>query len=298
MQNYHTPVLLKESIEALDIHSNGTYVDATFGGGGHSAEILKKMKGGKLFGFDQDSDATQNIISDERFVFINQNFRHLKKMLRVNGISEVDGMLADLGISSYQVDTTGRGFSFRLGGPLDMRMDKSLSLTAEDILNSYDSERLQKIFGEYGEVRNAKTLAETIVTGRNRNEIETVEAFTELISPVIRGNRTRYMSQVFQALRIEVNDELQALKEFLEQSLSVLKQGGKLVVISYHSLEDRLVKNFMRFGNFTGEAEKDFYGKEEKHFRLITKKPISPTEGEIKNNSRAHSARLRAAEKL
>lgn len=298
MTNYHVPVLLEECIDGLNIKQDGKYVDATFGGGGHSKAILKRLKEGKLYGFDQDADAAHNAIKDERFIFINQNFRHLKKMMRIQGVSQADGILADLGISSYQVDTADRGFSHRFTGSLDMRMDKNLQLTAEDVVNSYDQQQLQKVFGEYGEVRNARTLAQAITAARNENEIETIEHFMEVISPLIKGNRHRYLSQVFQALRIEVNDELNALREFLEQSMEVLKSGGRLVVISYHSLEDRIVKNFIRFGNITGEPKKDFFGQEEKHFKVINKKPIEPGEEEIKRNPRARSARLRIAEKI
>jgi 16S rRNA (cytosine1402-N4)-methyltransferase len=296
--SYHVPVLLHECVDGLNVKHDGIYVDATFGGGGHSRELLKKIKAGKLIGFDQDTDAMRNSLTDERFTLISQNFRHLKKMLRIKGIDQVDGILADLGISSYQVDTASRGFAHRMEGPLDMRMDKSVQLTAEDIVNSYDQARLQKIFSEYGEVRNARTLAQAITEARNENEIETTEELLTVISPVIRGGRNRYLSQVFQALRIEVNDELNALKEFLEQGKEVLKTGGRLAVITYHSLEDRIVKNFFRYGNTKGEPEKNFFGKEEKHFSIITKKPIEPSPREMKNNPRAHSARLRIAEKI
>ena len=298
MSPYHIPVLLKESIEGLDINPGGTYVDATFGGGGHSSFILKRLKQGHLYAFDQDEEAKKNVPEDERFVFIDQNFRNIKKMLRAYGVTETDGIIADLGISSHQVDTPKRGFAHRLNGDLDMRMDNRSTLTAEEVVNSYDQEQLQKIFGEYGEVRNARTLAKLICESRNANDIENIETFIEVISPVIKGNRNRYLSQVFQALRIEVNDELSSLKDFLGQTIELLKKGGRLVMITYHSLEDRIVKNFMRYGTTTGEADKDFFGKEKKYFRLITKKAVEPGEEEIEHNPRARSAHLRIAEKI
>ncbi|MBA2421934.1 MAG: 16S rRNA (cytosine(1402)-N(4))-methyltransferase RsmH, partial [Chitinophagales bacterium] len=225
-------------------------------------------------------------------------FRHMKNMLRLNGITSADGILADLGISSYQIDTAERGFAHRLQGPLDMRMNKSLQHNAEDILNSYDHQQLQHMFGEYGQVRNARTLANTISAARNRQEIETIEDFIKVITPVIKGNHNKYLSQVFQALRIEVNDELNALKEFLEQAKEILETGGRLVVISYHSLEDRIIKNFIRHGNTMATPDKDPFGGVKKHFKAINKKPIIPGEDEIKKNNRAHSARMRIAEKV
>ncbi|MGB3073968.1 MAG: 16S rRNA (cytosine(1402)-N(4))-methyltransferase RsmH [Chitinophagales bacterium] len=297
MSGYHVPVMLKECIEGLSIQPGGIYVDVTFGGGGHSKAILEKIKHGKLIAFDQDIDVTANLIRDERFVFINQNFKHMKRMLRVNGIGEVDGILADLGVSSFQIDTEERGFAHRLDGPLDMRMDKSAALTAEEVVNAYASSQLQRIFGEYGEVRNARTLAIHIAEARFTKRIDTIGKFITAIAPVIKGNQNRYLSQVFQALRMEVNDELAVLQDFLEQSKQLLKSGGRLVVLSYHSVEDRIVKNFMRHGNNSGEAIKDFFGKEEKHFRLINKKPMEASEQEVKENPRSHSARLRIAEK-
>ena len=295
---FHEPVLLKESIEGLQIRENGIYVDATFGGGGHSKAILEKLEIGKLFAFDQDEEAAKNVVKDDRVVFINQNFRHLKKMLRVQGISKVDGILADLGISSYQVDSGHRGFAHRLEGKLDMRMDQQQEKNAATILNEYNEISLQKIFSEYGEVRNARTLAEKIVEERKEKRFDSIEAFLKVIESCIRGNRNRYLSQVFQALRIEVNDELNALKEFLTQTIEALNQGGRLAVISYHSLEDRLVKNFMRSGNAEGELQKDSFGNAEMVFKVITKKPIEASEEEIKKNPRARSAKLRMAEKI
>lgn len=297
MSAYHVPVLLEESVAGLNIQQDGTYVDVTFGGGGHSKAIIEKLNEGMLIAFDQDIDAAANKLNDDRLIFINQNFKHLKRMLRVHGITEVDGILADLGISSYQVDTSERGFAHRFEGPLDMRMDKSGSLTAEDILNAYAPSQLQRIFGMYGEVRNARTLAQVIADARVNGRIESVGRLLEVIAPAIKGNRNRYLSQVFQALRMEVNDELAVLADFLEQSKQVLKTGGRLVVISYHSIEDRLVKNFIRHGNATGEPVKDFFGREEKYFHSLTKKPVEPSAAEIGNNPRAHSARLRIAER-
>ena len=297
MSAYHVPVLLEESVAGLNIQQDGTYVDVTFGGGGHSKAIIEKLNEGMLIAFDQDIDAAANRINDDRLIFINQNFKHLKRMLRVHGITEVDGILADLGISSYQVDTSERGFAHRFEGPLDMRMDKSGSLTAEDILNAYAPSQLQRIFGMYGEVRNARTLAQVIADARVNGRIDSVGRLLEVIEPAIKGNRNRYLSQVFQALRMEVNDELAVLADFLEQSRQVLKTGGRLVVISYHSIEDRLVKNFIRHGNAAGEPVKDFYGREEKYFHSLTKKPVEPSAAEIENNPRAHSARLRIAER-
>ena len=297
MPAYHVPVLLEESIAGLNIQPEGTYVDVTFGGGGHSRAILEKLQGGRLIAFDQDIDAAANRLDDDRLIFINQNFKHLKRMLRVHGITEVDGILADLGISSYQVDTADRGFAHRLEGPLDMRMDKSGSLTAEAILNDYAPIQLQRIFGMYGEVRNARTLAQVIADARVAARIDSVDRLIEVIAPVVKGNRNRYLSQVFQALRMEVNDELAVLADLLEQSKQVLKTGGRLAVISYHSIEDRMVKNFIRYGNTSGEPVKDFFGREEKHFHAVSKKPVEPTMEEIKRNPRAHSARLRVAER-
>ena len=294
---YHEPVLLQECMEGLRIQPDGIYVDATFGGGGHSRAILEKLRHGKLFAFDQDEEAAKNVMKDERLVFINQNFRYLKKMLRVQGVTKVEGILADLGISSYQVDSSHRGFAHRLEGTLDMRMDQQSEKTAAKILNQYDAPSLQKMFSDYGEVRNAKTLAGRIVEVRRERDIESTGEFIDAIESCIRGNRHRYLSQVFQALRIEVNDEVNALGEFLQQTSEVLNAGGRLAVISYHSLEDRPVKNFMRYGNMAGLDEKDFFGNTEKVFRVITKKPIEATEAEIKRNPRARSARLRVAEK-
>lgn len=298
MSAYHVPVLLKESLEGLNIRPGGVYVDVTYGGGGHSSAILEKIKDGTLIAFDQDMDAAKNLSKDGRVIFINQNFKHLKRMLRVHGMEKVDGILADLGVSSFQIDTEARGFAHRLKGPLDMRMDKRTALTAAEIINRYAPTELQRIFSAYGEVRNARTLALHIVAARTSGAIETIEQFIETIAPVIKGNRNRYLSQVFQALRMEVNDELAVLEDFLEQSKQVLKPGGRLVMITYHSIEDRIVKNFIRFGNTSGAAVKDFYGKEEKVFRSILKKPVEAGEEEVSRNPRSRSARLRVAEKI
>ncbi len=300
MENsYHMPVMFQQCIDGLNIQPSGTYVDVTFGGGGHSKEILKHLeKDGKLVAFDQDEDALQNDINDDRFLLINQNFRYLRNNLRMHNIASVDGILADLGVSSHQFDVAERGFSTRFDAELDMRMDRSSGLTAKMVINTYAEEDLHKIFGMYGELQNAKSLAKTIVTARLNAPINTITDLKSAIASLIpRGKEHKYLAQVFQALRIEVNQELEALKDFLLQTESTLKTGGRLVVMSYHSLEDRLVKNFMAKGKFSGEVEKDFYGNHEKPFDLIAKKPIGATEEEIQNNSRARSARLRIAVK-
>lgn len=296
--SYHDPVLLKESIDALNVKENGIYVDATFGGGGHSRLILQKLGAkGHLFGFDQDEDVLPNVPKNERFTFVHHNFKYLKKFLKLNGIAQVDGILADLGVSSYQLDKADRGFSFRFDAGLDMRMNQQGEITASDILNTYDAEALQNVFSLYGEVRNAKTLANAILTGREKKPIRTINDFLQILGPLVRGNRNRYLAQVFQSLRIAVNDEIEALKIFLEAAKEVIKPGGVIVVISYHSLEDRLVKNFFKTGNFEGEVMKDFYGNIEKPFKIITKKAVIPSEAEIKNNPRARSAKMRIAVK-
>lgn len=297
--SYHDPVLLKESIEALNIKENGTYVDATFGGGGHSGLILQKLGAkGHLFGFDQDEDVLPNISEDDRFTFVHHNFKYLKRFLKLNGVTEVDGILADLGVSSYQLNKAERGFSFRFDADLDMRMNQQGDTNAAEILNTYDAQALQNVFSLYGEVRNAKTLAMAIEAERRKKPVKTINDFLEILGPLVRGNRNRYLAQVFQALRIEVNDEIGALKTFLEEAREVLKPGGMLVVIAYHSLEDRLVKNFLKCGNFEGEVVKDFYGNIERPFKIITKKAMLPSEEEIKKNPRARSAKMRIAEKI
>ncbi|MFI5156117.1 MAG: 16S rRNA (cytosine(1402)-N(4))-methyltransferase RsmH [Chitinophagales bacterium] len=297
---YHAPVLLSESIEGLQIKPDGIYVDCTFGGGGHSKEILKRMTAnGRLFAFDQDADALEQVPNDARIVFIPHNFRHLKKMLRLNKIEHVDGILADLGVSSHQFDEAERGFSTRLEGNLDMRMDKRQSLTAGIVLNTYDEQALKKLFEEYGEVTNSKTLAREIVQIRTLSPLKTINGFKQAIHKVVKGNSKRYFAQVFQALRIEVNDELGALKEMLKEIPSLLNPGGRAVIISFHSLEDRIVKNFFRKNSFAEEDHSNPFGQETvaKTLRVITKKPIVPTEAEIRKNNRSRSALLRIAEK-
>lgn len=296
---YHTPVLLKECIDGLNIQENGIYVDVTFGGGGHSKEILKHLKGGKLYAFDQDEDALKNKPNDERITLIKQNFKYLKNFLRMHNALPVDGILADLGVSSHQFDKAERGFSIRFDeATLDMRMDKGLKTTAADILNTYDETQLRTLFKIYGEVDNASQLTSLIIRSRKEKKIETVSDLKNIISKCVNKKReNKYLAQVFQALRIEVNKELDALKEFLLQSLEVLKPGGRLVIISYHSLEDRMVKNIMRSGKIEGEVEKDFYGNQLSPFVQVTRKPIVPSDEEITKNSRARSAKLRIAEK-
>jgi len=296
---YHNPVLLKECIEGLNIDPAGIYVDVTFGGGGHSREILKHLTTGKLFAFDQDEDAVKNKINDDRFVLVKQNFKYLKNMLRMYQALPIDGILADLGVSSHQFDIAERGFSIRFDeAKLDMRMDKNVKQTAADILNTSTEEELKNIFKLYGEIDNAGSLARLITHARKEKKMETVGDLKQVIEKVVRkGRENKYYAQVFQALRIEVNKEMEALKELLTQSLEVLKPGGRLVVISYHSLEDRLVKNIMRSGKFEGEVEKDFFGNQLTPFTQITRKPITPSEEEITENNRARSAKLRIAEK-
>ncbi len=296
---YHTTVLLHKSIEALITDSEGTYADATFGGGGHSREILVRLgKRGKLFAFDHDEDAVQNLFFDSRFVFIRQNFRHLQKFLRVHGITELDGIIADLGVSSHQFDEAERGFSNRFDAALDMRMDKNQPLTAYMIVNRYSQRQLQNMFSMYGEVRNAKTLASAIEEARAAEPVNTTGRLREIATRVAIGERNRYLSQVFQAIRLEVNDEMGALKALLQSSVQLLKPGGRLVIISYHSLEDRMVKNFMKTGSTEGESEEDLMGRKERYFQILTKKPLEPDEAEINLNPRARSARMRVAERV
>ena len=296
--SYHDPVLAKESIEALAIIDNGIYVDATFGGGGHARLVLEALgENGRLIGFDQDQDATKNLLADERFTFVQHNFRFLKRFLRLHGATKVHGILADLGVSSHQLDIPERGFSFRFDADLDMRMNQHQEVTAADIIKSYSAEALQSLFSRYGEVRNAKTLAQRIVETRKVERIDTIGQFLQLLEPLIRGQRSRYLAQVFQALRIEVNDEMGALEDFLQQALEALHEDGRLVIISYHSIEDRIVKNFFKTGNIKGIQEKDFYGNITRPFKVLTKKAVLPSENEIKNNPRARSAKLRVAQK-
>ncbi|WP_224996461.1 16S rRNA (cytosine(1402)-N(4))-methyltransferase RsmH [Cesiribacter sp. SM1] len=300
--SYHEPVMLQETLEGLQLQPNGTYVDLTFGGGGHSKAILQQLgEGGRLFAFDQDDDARQQAtaITDPRFRFIETNFRHLKRYLKLFGVTAVDGILADLGVSSHQLDEPERGFSTRFEADLDMRMDRASSLTASEIVNTYPERELHKILGMYGEVKNAKSLAAAIVAKRINAPIRTVNDLKEVLNRYApKGKEFKYQAQVFQALRIVVNDELQALEEMLEQTAEVLRSGGRLVVMSYHSLEDRLVKHFMAKGKFSGEAEKDFYGNMQRPLEPVTRKPIEPGAEEIARNNRARSARLRVAEKI
>jgi len=299
MSNYHTPVMLKECIDGLDIQPSGTYVDVTFGGGGHSREIMKHLGAdGRLLAFDQDADAQQNVIDDDRFEFIDQNFRFLKNFCRLHNAIPLNGILADLGVSSYQFDQAERGFSIRFDAELDMRMNQSGTLTAKEVVSTYSEADLHRIFGIYGEIQNAKSLARTIVTARLNTPINTVADLKNVIVGLIpRGKENKYLAQVFQALRIEVNQELEALKDFLIQSAEVLVSGGRLVVMSYHSLEDRLVKNFIAKGKFSGEVEKDFYGNDQKPFEAVSRGAITASEDEIKENNRARSAKLRIAVK-
>ena len=294
---YHTPVLLKDCIEALHIRPEGIYVDATFGGGGHSREILKQISTGKLFGFDCDEDAVKNSLKDKRFTLISSNFRDLKDALFEHNVTAIDGLLADLGVSSHQFDSAERGFSTRFDSELDMRMNKEAKMSAQEIIRTYSEENLRKIFCEYGELNNARQVVKKIAA--NRNSIRTVNDLKNVIANCAeRGKENQFYAKVFQALRIEVNDELNALKDLLIQSAEVLKEGGRIVVISYHSLEDRIVKNFFRSGKFEGEAEKDIYGNMKTPFKMINRKPIVPREAEIQQNSRARSAKLRIAERI
>ncbi|WP_232793649.1 16S rRNA (cytosine(1402)-N(4))-methyltransferase RsmH [Siphonobacter sp. SORGH_AS_0500] len=298
--DYHQPVMLQECLEGLNIRPNGIYVDVTFGGGGHSRAILKQLgPEGRLLSFDQDPDAKaeSKFIEDKQFTFIEANFRYLKKFLRLNGVRKVDGILADLGISSHQIDVPERGFSTRFDGPLDMRMNPEAEFSAKDVINTYDEAQLHKIFGLYGEVKNARTLANAVYAARQNGTIETVQELKAVLQKFApRGKEFKYFAQVFQAIRIEVNEEMKVLEEFLEQVPEVLAPEGRLVVMSYHSLEDRLVKNFIRSGKFQGEAEKDLYGNELKPLKSVIRKPIEATADEIALNSRARSARLRIAE--
>lgn len=296
---FHKSVLLEESIKALVIQPGGTYVDATYGGGGHSKAILKELEGGKLFAFDQDEDALGNKIEDDRLVLIHNNFKYLRNFLKLYKTVPVDGILADLGISSYQIDHPERGFSTRFEGELDMRMNRDKKISAKEIVNQYPEDKLAAILREYGDLRNAKKIARLIVTARKTNPVNTTMELKEALTHAAeKGKENKFFAQVFQALRIEVNQELEALKEFLIQATDVLKKGGRLVVISYHSLEDKLVKDYFRSGNFNGNLQKDFYGNPIVPLSVINRKPIVPDEKEIGMNSRARSARLRIAEKI
>jgi 16S rRNA (cytosine1402-N4)-methyltransferase len=296
---YHTTVLLKEAVDGLAIKKGGVYVDATFGGGGHSREILSRLgPEGRLIAFDHDEDAWRNKPDDCRLLPVKENFRYINRFLRLNGYKTVDGILADLGVSSFQFDIAERGFSIRFEGPLDMRMDKRGELTAADVLKRYSEEQLHKMFERYGEVRNARQLAKHIVVQRERMALNSIEGLKAMMAPVMKGNPNRYLAQVFQALRIEVNDEMGALKDFLQQAAASLNPGGRLSVITFHSIEDRIVKQFMKRGTWD-EEEKDMFGavKTKPPLRPLNAKPIEPTDEEVKNNPRARSARLRIAEK-
>ncbi len=308
-QQYHIPVLLNEVIESLHIQHDGIYVDCTFGGGGHSKAILEKLSvkarpdgtvgRGKLVVFDQDAVTKKNLPDDERLVFVSQNFRHLQRFLRLEGVTAVDGILADLGVSSHQFDEAARGFSIRFNAALDMRMDQRQTLTAFDVVNTYTEQRLHKIFEQYGEVTNAKTLARKIVAVRESTSLKTIDGFKNALREIVKGNPNKYFAQVFQALRIEVNDELGALKELLGQIPALLKPGGRVAIITFHSLEDRLVKNFFRRGSFDEPEENPFINTESVNvLKVITKKPILPTEKEMKQNPRSRSAKMRVAEKV
>ena len=291
-QTYHVPVLLHESIEGMHIQPGGTYVDVTFGGGGHSKEILNTMDAtGKLFSFDQDQDAERNIVNDKRFTFVRSNFRYLHNFLRYYGVDQVDAILADLGVSSHHFDDSERGFSFRFDGQLDMRMNKRAGMTATDIVNTYDEERLADIFYLYGELKNSRKLAAVLVKARVQKKIATIGDFLEIIKPLFGKEREKKeLAKVFQALRIEVNQEMEALKEMLYAATEALKPGGRLVIITYHSLEDRMVKNIMKTGNVEGKAEKDFFGNIQTPFKLVNNKVIVPSEEEIARNPRSKEA--------
>ncbi|MEZ7948715.1 MAG: 16S rRNA (cytosine(1402)-N(4))-methyltransferase RsmH [Macellibacteroides fermentans] len=297
---YHIPVMLNECMEGLAIKPDGVYVDVTFGGGGHSREILSRLgKKGTLYGFDQDADAENNIPEDNRFVFVRSNFRYLSNFMRFHGETEIDGLLADLGVSSHHFDDKDRGFSFRFQGMLDMRMNTRAGKTAADILNTYTEEALSTLFYLYGELKNSRKLASVIVKARETKPLETTDEFLALITPYIGKDKEKKMlAQVFQALRIEVNDEMRALREMLQQAMRLLKPGGRLVVMTYHSLEDRLVKNFFKSGNFEGTISQDFFGNIQSPFRLINNKVITPSSEEVEVNPRSRSAKLRIAEKL
>ena len=296
---YHIPVLLKESVDGLNIRPDGVYADVTFGGGGHSREILSRLSAdGHLYGFDQDADATANAIEDGRFTLVNENFRYMKSFLRLHGVREADGILADLGVSSHQFDVAERGFSTRLDGALDLRMDRRQELTARDLVNNADEQELARLLRLYGELPNAYQMAKAICKARTEKAIETTFDLREAVSRHLpRGMENKYLAMLFQALRIEVNGELEALRAMLQQAVEILKPGGRLVVMSYHSLEDRLVKNFFKTGNFEGELKKDFYGNPIVPLKLVTRKAVTASEEELQRNNRARSAKLRVAER-
>ena len=296
---YHVPVLLHESIDGLNIQPGGIYVDVTFGGGGHSREILVRLEGdAHLYGFDQDADAEANIPHDRRFTFVRSNFRYLRNWMRYYGVERIDGLLADLGVSSHHLDDASRGFSFRFDAPLDMRMNKRAGVSAADVVNDYEEGRLADVFYLYGELRDSRRIASAIVECRKRQRIVTTQDFLQVVSPLFRREREKKdLARLFQALRIEVNHEMDALKEMLQSATEVLRPGGRLAVITYHSLEDRIVKNVMKTGNCEGKALKDFYGRVETPFKLVNNKVITPCEEEQASNPRSRSAKLRIAEK-
>ncbi|HEX6224898.1 MAG TPA: 16S rRNA (cytosine(1402)-N(4))-methyltransferase RsmH [Chryseolinea sp.] len=301
MNNYHKPVMLEECIEALQIKPHGIYVDVTFGGGGHSKKILERLTDGRLIAFDQDEDARREAekIKDRSFTFCQANFMYMKRYLKLNGVATVNGILADLGISSHQIDSPERGFSTRFDGPLDMRMDTGIPRTAADILNEYSEDQLHKLFGMYGELKNAKTASKLIAQRRAASPLRRTEDLKAALQPIApRGKENKYFAQVFQALRIEVNEEMKALEDFLHQCGEVMEVGGRLVVMSYHSLEDRMVKNYINKGKVFGEVDKDFFGNEIKPFEAVNRKPIEASDEEIEENSRARSAKLRVATRL
>lgn len=297
---YHIPVLLQQSVDAMNIREDGIYVDMTFGGGGHSKEILSRLgEGGRLLGFDQDEDAERNIVNDPHFTFVRSNFRYLHNFLRYHGIDKVDAILADLGVSSHHFDDSERGFSFRFDGALDMRMNKRAGKTAADIVNTYDEEQLADLFYLYGELKNSRKLASVLVKARSQRPVATIGEFLEIVKPLFgREREKKELAKVFQALRIEVNREMDALKEMLNAATEALKPGGRLVVITYHSLEDRMVKNIMKTGNVEGKAEKDFFGNVQTPFKLVNNKVIVADDEEVARNPRSRSAKLRIAEKI
>lgn len=296
---YHIPVLLNESIEGMNLKANGIYADMTFGGGGHSKEILRRMgEDCHLYSFDQDEDAEKNIVDDKRFTFVRSNFRYLRNFMRYYDVEQLDGILADLGVSSHHFDDSERGFSFRFDGKLDMRMNKRAGMTAADIVNTYDEEKLSDVFYIYGELKNSRKLAATIAKARQQKQITTIGEFLDIIKPLFgREREKKELAKVFQALRIEVNHEMEALKEMLYEATDLLKPGGRLVVITYHSLEDRMVKNLIKAGNIEGKVEQDFYGNVQSPFRAVNNKVIVPTDEEVNQNPRSRSAKLRIAEK-
>ena len=297
---YHVPVLLGESVDGLLVHPDGVYADLTFGGGGHSREILSRMQGkSRLYGFDQDADAMANLPQDSRFVFVRSNFRYLSNWMRYYQVEALDGILADLGVSSHHLDDESRGFSFRFEGPLDMRMNRLSARTAADVLNEYDEERLADVFYLYGELRNARKLAQRVVRARSVQPLRTIEELLQVVQPLFERDREKKeLAKLFQALRIEVNSEMDALREMLAAAARLLKPGGRLVVITYHSLEDRLVKNLMKTGNVEGNRVVDFYGRSKSVLRQVNNKVIVPTEEELARNPRSRSAKLRIAERI